>query len=133
MHNDSYKPLSRPLFIYAKGSSFQRTEVQAFLDYIFDNEVAIAKRARFVQLTARTAEAGEDQLRPRRQGGNCSEHPSGEFRPRRYCVRPSDFHSNWRFAPGSSRRRVSQRRAMNAAQAIASRAGTRSGPRPGAA
>jgi phosphate transport system substrate-binding protein len=49
--NGSYKPLSRPLFIYAKGSSFRRTEVQAFLDYIFDNEVAIAKRARFVPLT----------------------------------------------------------------------------------
>ena len=47
----AYKPLSRPLFIYAKGSSFKRTEVQSFIDYIFDNEVAIAKRARFVPLT----------------------------------------------------------------------------------
>ncbi len=51
VHTGTYRPLSRPLFIYAKGSSFQRTEVQAFIDYIFDNEVAIAKRARFVQLT----------------------------------------------------------------------------------
>jgi phosphate transport system substrate-binding protein len=51
VHNNSYKPLSRPLFIYAKGSSFKRTEVQAFLDYIFDNEVKIANRARFVSLT----------------------------------------------------------------------------------
>ena len=47
----AYKPLARPLFIYAKGSSFKRAEVQAFLDYIFDNELAIAKRARFVPLT----------------------------------------------------------------------------------
>jgi phosphate transport system substrate-binding protein len=51
VHNNSYKPLSRPLFIYAKGSSFKRTEVQAFLDYVFDNEVKIAQRARFVPLT----------------------------------------------------------------------------------
>ena len=51
VQNNSYKPLSRPLFIYAKGSSFGRVEVQAFIDYIFDNEVAIAKRARFVPLT----------------------------------------------------------------------------------
>jgi phosphate transport system substrate-binding protein len=51
VHNNSYKPLSRPLFIYAKGSSFKRREVQAFIDYIFDNEVAIAQRARFVPLT----------------------------------------------------------------------------------
>jgi phosphate transport system substrate-binding protein len=49
--NNSYKPLSRPLFIYAKGSSFKRREVQAFLDYVFDNEVAIANRARFISLT----------------------------------------------------------------------------------
>ena len=51
VHNATYKPLSRPLFVYAKGSSFKRREVQAFIDYIFDNEVAIANRARFVSLT----------------------------------------------------------------------------------
>ena len=48
---NTYKPLSRPLFIYAKGSSFKRKEVQAFLDYVFDNEVAIANRADFISLT----------------------------------------------------------------------------------
>jgi phosphate transport system substrate-binding protein len=47
----AYKPLSRPLFIYAKGSSFKRTEVQAFLDFLYKNERAIAQRARFVPLT----------------------------------------------------------------------------------
>ena len=47
----AYKPLARPLFIYAKGSSFKRPEVQAFLGFIFANEVAIAKRARFIPLT----------------------------------------------------------------------------------
>jgi phosphate transport system substrate-binding protein len=51
VQNNTYKPLGRPLFIYAKGSSFKRREVQAFLDYIFDNEVKIAQRARFVPLT----------------------------------------------------------------------------------
>jgi len=51
VHNNTYKPLARPLFIYAKGSSFQRREVQAFLDFIFDNEVRIANRAAFVPLT----------------------------------------------------------------------------------
>ena len=55
----AYKPLARPLFIYAKGSSFKRPEVQGFLRYIFDNESAIAKRARFVPLT-------EQQLRKAR-------------------------------------------------------------------
>ncbi len=50
--NNTYRPLSRPLFIYAKGTSFKRPEVQAFLAYIFANEKAIATRARFVPLTA---------------------------------------------------------------------------------
>ena len=51
VHSGAYKPLSRPLFIYAKGSSFKRREVQAFVDYIFDNEVAIADRSDFISLT----------------------------------------------------------------------------------
>ena len=51
VQSNTYKPLGRPLFVYAKGSSFKRNEVQAFIDYIFDNEVAIATRARFVPLT----------------------------------------------------------------------------------
>ena len=51
VHNASYRPLARPLFVYVKGSSFQRREVQAFVDYIFDNEVRIANRADFVPLT----------------------------------------------------------------------------------
>ncbi len=49
--NGSYRPLARPLFIYAKGSSFRRTEVQGFLRYIFGNEQVIARRARFIPLT----------------------------------------------------------------------------------
>lgn len=59
VHNNTYKPLSRPLFIYAKGSSFKRTEVQAFLDFIFDNEVEIAQRARFVSLTKSQLKRGQ--------------------------------------------------------------------------
>jgi phosphate transport system substrate-binding protein len=53
VHNNTYRPLARPLFIYAKGSSFKRKEVQAFLDYTLDNEKAIATRAEFVPLTAK--------------------------------------------------------------------------------
>jgi len=49
--NNTYKPLARPLFIYAKGDAFKRKEVQAFIDYVFDNEKKIAVRARFVPLT----------------------------------------------------------------------------------
>jgi phosphate transport system substrate-binding protein len=49
--NGTYKPLSRPLFIYAKKESFARPEVHAFIQYILDNEQAIAEAAQFVPLT----------------------------------------------------------------------------------
>jgi phosphate transport system substrate-binding protein len=51
VHNETYKPLARPLFVYVKGASFKRRSVQAFIDYIFDNEVKIAERADFIPLT----------------------------------------------------------------------------------
>jgi phosphate transport system substrate-binding protein len=50
-----YKPLSRPLFVYAKRASFARPEVRAFLGFILNNQKAIATRARFVPLTAQQA------------------------------------------------------------------------------
>ena len=51
VQDGSYKPLSRPLFIYAKNSSLKRPEVQAFLRFILDNGTQIADAAKFVPLT----------------------------------------------------------------------------------
>ena len=53
VQKNTYRPLSRPLFIYAKLASFKRPEVAAFIGYIFNNEQAIAKRAGFISLTDR--------------------------------------------------------------------------------
>ena len=50
---NTYKPLSRPLFVYAKRTSFKRPVVQAFIRYLITNERAIAKTSRFVALTDR--------------------------------------------------------------------------------
>ncbi|HVM68753.1 MAG TPA: PstS family phosphate ABC transporter substrate-binding protein, partial [Gaiellaceae bacterium] len=50
---NQYRPLSRPLFIYAKLPSFRRPEVAAFVGYVFNNEKAIARRADFIPLTDR--------------------------------------------------------------------------------
>jgi phosphate transport system substrate-binding protein len=47
-----YKPLARPLFIYAKRSSFRRAEVRAFLGWALNNQKAVASRADFIPLTA---------------------------------------------------------------------------------
>jgi phosphate transport system substrate-binding protein len=53
LQKGTYKPLSRPLFIYAKRSSFKRPVVAAYIGYIFNNEKAIAKKAGFIALTDR--------------------------------------------------------------------------------
>ena len=47
----TYKPLSRPLFIYVKKDALARPEVEAFVQYILDNETAIAEASQFVPLT----------------------------------------------------------------------------------
>jgi phosphate transport system substrate-binding protein len=51
VQNRTY-PISRSLYLYVKKSSFKRTEVQGFIDYIIKNEKAIATKARFVPLTS---------------------------------------------------------------------------------
>jgi phosphate transport system substrate-binding protein len=47
----SYKPLSRPLFIYVKKESLARPEVEAFLRFLLENETSIAETSQFVPLT----------------------------------------------------------------------------------
>jgi phosphate transport system substrate-binding protein len=47
----TYKPLSRPLFVYAKRTSFQRAVVRAFIKYMILNERTIARSSRYVPLT----------------------------------------------------------------------------------
>jgi phosphate transport system substrate-binding protein len=51
VQKNTYKPLSRPLFIYAKEPSFARPAVRAFLGFTLANEVKIANRSKFVSLT----------------------------------------------------------------------------------
>jgi len=47
----TYKPLARPLFIYAKKSSFNRGVVRAFIRFMILNERSIARTARYIALT----------------------------------------------------------------------------------
>ncbi len=50
---NKYRPLSRPLFIYAKRDSFRRPVVAGYFGYLFNNEKAIAKQSGFIALTDR--------------------------------------------------------------------------------
>ena len=57
-----YKPLSRPLFIYVKNASLERPEVEAFVQFIIDNEQSIAEAAQFVPLTDEQLEKAKSDL-----------------------------------------------------------------------
>ncbi|MFB4269183.1 PstS family phosphate ABC transporter substrate-binding protein [Nonomuraea sp. GTA35] len=48
----TYKPLSRPLFIYPKAESLKRPEVLAFVEYYVANHKQIAEDAKFIPLNA---------------------------------------------------------------------------------
>jgi len=47
----TYKPLSRPLFVYATKKALARPEVEAFLRFMLENEKSIAETSQFVPLT----------------------------------------------------------------------------------
>ena len=51
VQDGTYKPLSRPLFTYVKKSSLEKLEVDAFLQFLLDNQETIARGALFVPLT----------------------------------------------------------------------------------
>ncbi len=63
VQSSRYRPLSRPLFIYAKRDSFRRPVVAGFIGYIFNNERAIAKKADFIALTDRQLKKARYQYR----------------------------------------------------------------------
>jgi phosphate transport system substrate-binding protein len=51
VQDGTYKPLSRPLFVYIKTSSLGRVEVETFAAYLLDNAESLARGALFVPLT----------------------------------------------------------------------------------
>jgi phosphate transport system substrate-binding protein len=65
----SYKPLSRPLFVYAKTESFQKPEVAAFIQYTLDNAVEIAEESQYVPLTEEQLQEQQAAFEEARAGG----------------------------------------------------------------
>jgi phosphate transport system substrate-binding protein len=49
--DDSYTPLSRPLFIYPSGKALQEPQVKAFVRYYLDNVNGIAESVGYIPLT----------------------------------------------------------------------------------
>jgi phosphate transport system substrate-binding protein len=53
----SYKPLSRPLFMYPSDEALKKPQVKAFMDYVVENYESIAEASSIVPMTS--AQAGE--------------------------------------------------------------------------
>jgi phosphate transport system substrate-binding protein len=58
--DDSYTPLSRPLFIYPSAASLEKAEVKAFVDFYLDNVNEVAEAVGFIPLTEEQLEASKD-------------------------------------------------------------------------
>jgi phosphate transport system substrate-binding protein len=58
----SYKPLSRPLYIYVKKSALARPEVAAFVKFYLDNAESLVKEVHYVPVTAEQAKKNQDAL-----------------------------------------------------------------------
>jgi phosphate transport system substrate-binding protein len=61
IQDGSYKPLSRPLFMYPSDKALQRPEVKAFMEFVVNNQTAIAKASNIVSMTdAQAAESKQE-------------------------------------------------------------------------
>ena len=69
IQDGSYKPLSRPLFMYPSSKSAARPEVKAFLDYVVQNKAEIAEAAQFVPMTDEQAAESAKELEGLAGGG----------------------------------------------------------------
>jgi phosphate transport system substrate-binding protein len=68
IQDGSYKPLSRPLFMYPKAASLAKPHVKAFMDFVVANQDKIAEAAKIVPLTAEQASKAKTDLQSAESG-----------------------------------------------------------------
>jgi len=62
IQDGSYKPLSRPLFMYPSAKAMQKPEVKAFMEFVVAQAPQIAEAAKIVPLTAEQTTTAKDEL-----------------------------------------------------------------------
>jgi phosphate transport system substrate-binding protein len=62
VQDGTYKPLSRPLFIYPSGKALQNEATREFVQFYVDNYDTIAEQAKFVPLTDEQAQQSKDAV-----------------------------------------------------------------------
>jgi phosphate transport system substrate-binding protein len=70
IQDGSYKPLSRPLFMYPSEKAMSRPEVKAFMQFVLDNHDAIAKASKIVPMTPEQQTKAQAELQKAEQGAS---------------------------------------------------------------
>ncbi len=63
IQDGTYKPFSRPLFMYPNEKSLAKPQVKGFMDYVVANAAAIAKSSQIVPLTAEQTTKSKSELK----------------------------------------------------------------------
>jgi phosphate transport system substrate-binding protein len=58
----AYKPLARPLFVYAQKEAFREAHVRAFVEYALDNAVSLARGSALVPVTDEQLEREQEKF-----------------------------------------------------------------------
>ena len=69
--NGTYRPLSRPIFIYPKVKALDRPEVKSFVDFYLKEGIPLVREVGYIPLTDKEYELVRARLRPGRPG-RCS-------------------------------------------------------------
>ena len=68
IQDGSYKPLSRPIFMYPSAKSIKKPQVKAFLDFVVKNQDKISTAAKIVPMTSEQATKSQQALTTAEQG-----------------------------------------------------------------
>jgi phosphate transport system substrate-binding protein len=62
IQDGSYKPLSRPLFMYPSDKALTRPEVKAFMEFVVNNQADIAKASKIIAMTETQAAESKTEV-----------------------------------------------------------------------
>lgn len=62
IQDGSYKPLSRPIFMYVSDKAIKKPQVKAFMDFVIANQATIAENSQIVPMTDEQAKKAQDEL-----------------------------------------------------------------------
>jgi phosphate transport system substrate-binding protein len=69
IQDGSYTPLGRPIFMYPSAAALERPEVRAFMDFVVQQNTAIAEAAQIVPLTEEQASESQTKVESLAGGG----------------------------------------------------------------